>query len=303
VGRKIKIYDYFVFVLGSTLPVRFIEMLSSNQLKEFNEDGFLILKKFYDIAVIDEIRLSIHKIIGIVIEHYKLDIAQQEFCPDHFDSSYVDLLCLDRRYGAIIYDAVKQIPAFNRLVNCKENQRLFACIRPQSLCAVASGGHGIRINNPNEEAYLAPWHQEYPAQLRSTSGLVFWAPLFDTMIENGPVEVAQGSHENGVLPVYFDGDLGNAYALNIHGILPILQKYEKIQPITEVGDLLVMDFCTIHKSGNNTSNRALWSMQFRWFDMLEATGITNNWKGSFASGVKFQDLHPELLIKRVEVGK
>ena len=273
-------------------------MISSIQLEKFDEDGFLIIENFYDLDYITEIRQTIHQIIDIVIDHYALDIEKVRFCPDSFDDMYLKLLSIDRRYGSIIYDAVKQIPAFNRLVNCEINQNLFSSLRDKSLPSVAASGHGIRINNPNEEKYLAHWHQEYPAQLRSVNGLVFWSPLYDLALENGPVVVAKGSHKRGLLPVYFDGESEDAYALKIDGISMLLEQYDQVQPTLRAGDVLVMDFCTLHKSGKNYSNRALWSMQFRWYDMLEKTGINNNWEGSFAAGSKFQDLHPELLVKK-----
>ena len=272
-------------------------MINSLQIDKFHKDGFLHIENFYHLDRINEIKKSIHRIINIIIDHYQLDVEKTSFSSDNFDSSYMQLLDLDRRYGSIIYDAVKQIPAFNRLVNCETNQRLFYALRSKSLPSVASGGHGIRINNPDEEKYLAHWHQEYPAQLRSVNGLVFWSPLYDLKLENGPVIVAKESHKSGVFPVYFDGESENAYTLKIHDLSKVLKQYDRIQPLIKAGDVLIMDFCTLHKSGNNFSNRALWSMQFRWFDMLEETGINNDWQGSFAADTKFQDLHPELLIE------
>jgi ectoine hydroxylase-related dioxygenase (phytanoyl-CoA dioxygenase family) len=271
-------------------------MLSQSQINKFHEDGFLIVEGFYDLELINDIRNAIHKIIDIIIDHNELDIKKSSFCPNDFDDAYLKLLNLDRNYGSLIYDAVKQIPAFNRLVNCEKNQKLFSLLRPKSLPSVAAAGHGIRINNPSEGRYLAPWHQEYPAQLRSVNGMVFWSPLYDLKLENGPVVVAKSSHKGGLLPVYFDGSATDVYALKIHKIKSILEKYELVQPILKAGDLIVMDFCTVHRSGQNQSNRALWSMQFRWFDMLEQTGVKNGWQGSFAAGSKFQDLHPELLV-------
>ena len=57
-----------------------------------------------------------------------------------------------------------------------------------------------------------------------------------------------------------------------------------------------MDFLLIHASGYNKSERALWSMQFRYFNYLEKTGLNHGWKGGFASGVDFRNIHPELCV-------
>ncbi|MEG2942015.1 MAG: hypothetical protein RR969_10620 [Thermomonas sp.] len=60
------------------------------------------------------------------------------------------------------------------------------------------------------------------------------------------------------------------------------------------GDLVLVDFLTLHASGANTSRRSRWSMQFRYFNFDEAVGMSHGWKGSFAAGVDFRSIHPEL---------
>jgi hypothetical protein len=37
-------------------------------------------------------------------------------------------------------------------------------------------------------------------------------------------------------------------------------------------------------------------MQFRYFNFLEPTGQSHGWKGSFAAGVDFASIHPELVV-------
>jgi len=37
-------------------------------------------------------------------------------------------------------------------------------------------------------------------------------------------------------------------------------------------------------------------MQFRYFDFSEPTGMAHGWKGSFAAGVDFKKIHPELCV-------
>ena len=117
----------------------------------------------------------------------------------------------------------------------------------------------------------------------------------------GPVEIAVGSHNEGIVPVVEDGGSAGksgAYALLLDDEERRLGKYRKIAPLTRPGDLLIMDFLTLHQSGMNASDCPRWSMQFRYFNFADPLGVRIDWKGSFASHVNFQDVLPELVAGR-----
>ena len=162
---------------------------------------------------------------------------------------------------------------------------------------VAAGGYGIRIDNPSEDRYRAEWHQEYPSQLRSLDGLVYWSPLVAMTPALGPVRFCPGSHRAGPQPVLtsggHDGKTG-AYAVRLRDETQLLETYEQVAPLTSPGDLVIVDFLTLHASGYNTSDRSRWSLQFRYFNFDDPTGLAHGWKGSFAAGVDFRSIHPEL---------
>jgi ectoine hydroxylase-related dioxygenase (phytanoyl-CoA dioxygenase family) len=160
----------------------------------------------------------------------------------------------------------------------------------------------MRIDNPGEAKFRAPWHQEFPAQLLSVDGVVFWTPLLPVTQDMGPVEIAEGSHAEGIVPVYED-DAGigksGAYALRLDREQERLARYKTVAPLTEPGDLVLMDFLTLHQSGENLSDHARWTIQFRYFNFAEPVGVRIGWRGSFAAGVKFKDVLPELVAPEV----
>jgi hypothetical protein len=206
------------------------------------------------------------------------------------------LIQVDRGLGSIVYDAVKQLAAFTRLVHGPNHAAVFQALRPDCTPGVAGGGSGIRIDLPGEDRYRAEWHQEFPAQFRSARGLVFWSPLRSLTPALGPVEICVGSHHLGALPVRdVSGETSQsgAYALRLADE-SVVNRYEPIAPLLEVGDLLVMDFFTLHRSGWNTSDRARWTMQARWFDFRDPLGVSIGWVGSFAAGKGVGDVLPEL---------
>ena len=275
-------------------------IVTAAQVEEFKNKGVLVVPGFYDLEEdVRPIQQGIYDLIGLSIGKYQLKIQRPAFEPVTFDAGFQDLIAHERRIGGEIYDAVKQLPSFVRLVAAKKNEELLRLVRGSALAGIASGGYGIRIDNPTEEKYRAPWHQEYPAQLRSLDGVVLWSPLVPITPQLGPVEFCVGSHKGGVIRVLTrDSDnpeKSGAYALRLENEAKVIASYPHISPLTRPGDLVLVDFLTLHSSGFNRSTRSRWSMQFRYFNFLDPTGVRIAWKGSFASGVDFRDVHPELV--------
>lgn len=268
---------------------------------DFAAKGYVVLRQFYDVGRdIAPIQEDIRAIVALLCEKYEID-APTGTSQDAMTQAYTALIAKNRAWGGEVYDAVKQIPAFMQLVADKRNAELFALLRPGSKPGLAANGYGIRIDNPGEEKFRAQWHQEFPSQLRSLDGIVFWTPLVPITADMGPVQIAEGSHAEGLVPVYVD-DAGvgksGAYALHLDRADERVARYPKVAPLTEPGDLVLMDFLTLHQSGYNVSPVPRWSVQSRYFNFAEPTGIRIGWKGSFAAGVKFEDVLPELLVKR-----
>lgn len=275
-------------------------LLSESQHRAFVRDGVLVIPGFYDLEKdILPIQRSIYDIIGLVLDKYRVAVERAPFSAETFDSGYQALIATNRAYGGEVYDAVKQIPAFVRLVAHPGHDLLLRELRgTESIPGVAAGGYGIRIDNPGEDRFRAHWHQEYPAQLRSLDGLVYWSPLLAVSEEMGPVRFCLGSHHLGPIPVTSQNEGGRsaAYALVLHQEAERIAPFVQIAPLTRPGDLVVVDFLVLHASGYNRAQRSRWSMQLRYFNFSEPTGRAHGWKGSYAAGVDFRMVHPELFI-------
>jgi hypothetical protein len=275
-------------------------LLTDDQVASFTRDGYLLLPNFYDLTgEIEPIQRGVHAIIGIIIKKYDLSFKQLPFKPESFDACYQDIIAYDRKIGGEIYDAVKQIPAFVRLTCSEKHDALLCQLRNSTLPGVAAGGYGIRIDNPNEERFRADWHQDYPGQFRSLDGLVFWSPLVALTPDMGPVEVCVGSHKDGLVPLLSkdpdNPDKTGAYGLRLKDRDERIARYSRVAPLTKPGDLLILDFLVLHASGHNHSQRSRWTMQMRYFNFLEPTGIRIGWVGSFAAGKSINEVHPGLL--------
>jgi ectoine hydroxylase-related dioxygenase (phytanoyl-CoA dioxygenase family) len=166
------------------------------------------------------------------------------------------------------------------------------------MAGVAGGGYGIRIDNPREDRIRAWWHQEFPTQLRSLDGLIFWSPLLPVTPDMGPVGICVGSHKEGVVPIFDDDgglDRSGAYAVRLQNEAEVVARYERVAPLTNPGDLLIMDFLVLHESGHNVSKWPRWTMQLRYFNFLDPVGVKIGWKGTFAAAEELRDVLPELI--------
>lgn len=270
----------------------------ASAIDEFAQKGYTMLPQFYDAERdVEPIQEGIRVILELLCRKYEVD-APTDTAWNAMTVAYPALIAKNRAWGGEVYDAVKQIPAFMQLVAKMENTKVFEALRPGSVPGLAAGGYGIRIDNPGEEKFRAQWHQEFPGQLRSIDGIVFWTPLLPVTPDMGPVQIASGSHAEGCIPVYrSDAGLGKtgAYALFMDNAEERLSRYEQVAPLSNPGDLILMDFLTMHQGGHNVSDRPRWSIQFRLFNFADPVGTRIGWCGSFAAGVDFSKILPELV--------
>ncbi|MCM2472759.1 phytanoyl-CoA dioxygenase family protein [Rhizobium sp. CG5] len=274
------------------------KLVTSEAAEQFAGKGYTMLPQFYDAPVdIAPIQEGIRVIIELLCRKYAVD-APTGTSWDAMTIAYPAMIAKNRAWGGEVYDAVKQIPAFLQLVTKAQNTKVFEALRPGSIPGIAAGGYGIRIDNPGEEKFRAHWHQEFPSQLRSLDGIVFWTPLLPITRDMGPVQIAEGSHSDGVIPVYRNdtssGKTG-AYAIFLDKEEERVARYSVVAPLPVPGDLILMDFLTMHQGGHNVSKIPRWSIQFRYFNFAEPIGVRIGWCGSFAAGVDFSKVLPELV--------
>jgi hypothetical protein len=280
------------------------EILSASQRAEFSDNGVLVLRKFHDVeSEIRPIQQAIYEIIDLVVRRHGLSIVREPFDHANFDCGYAELIAIDRKYGGEVYDIVKQIPAFLRLISSAHSERLFCELRCTDLAGIGAASYGIRIDNPFEEKFRSQWHQEFLYQPQSLDGLVFWTPLVPVTAEIGPVNICLKSHKQG-LCIYSKGtaygDKQGAYQIGIFNEEAIVARYEQVAPLTEPGDLIIMDFLTIHQSGFNGSARSRWTVQSRFLNFREPTGMRIGWKASVTAGTDIQSIFAENFVKETQ---
>lgn len=266
---------------------------SKEQIDQYKRDGVVYLESFYDLeAEILPIKKDIYRIISMLIDQYKLPVNQDEFSVENFDSGLIEMVKHHRKIVGILYDAVKKIPSYIRLASSPKHDILAKCLIGTDFFGFANRGYGMRMDNPNEDVYLTQWHQDYVSQLCAPKGIVLWSPLRNVTYEVGPVQMCPGSHTDGIFPIVRDGD--GSYGLKLKNEEELLKKYAIIVPEVKVGDMVVIDYLTLHASTANRSKFTRWAMISRYFDFLDDTGKAHGWKGGLQEGNSFETIHPEL---------
>jgi hypothetical protein len=92
------------------------------------------------------------------------------------------------------------------------------------------------------------------------------------------------------------GPRSGSYALRIANEEGVVGRYPVATPRASVGDLVVLDFMTVHRSTPNAGDGARWSMQIRYFNYRHPEGAESHWPGSFATGMSLKDRYPEFFV-------
>jgi hypothetical protein len=218
---------------------------------------------------------SIHHLARLIARRRNLDFNLDDFYSE--DESSFEIMRL------ALYDASKQIPAFLRLASCREFEELFALLRQTSLVGIGERSYGVRYDMPNEDMFRSHWHQEYASNPQSIDGLVFWIPLVSMAEDMGSVVICEASNREGFIPHQLLSKYASKSGLYQTGIPDedsVVARYKQVSPLSRPGDLLMMDFSTIHQSGFNRSNRLRVTMQVRYFNFENPQAVADGWPSS-----------------------
>jgi hypothetical protein len=121
---------------------------------------------------------------------------------------------------------------------------------------------------PARDEFTTKAHQDFPNVQGSTEVYTAWMPLIDCPMDVGPLQVAVGSHTNGV---YDFGIAGGAGGIEIKD--PLDGTWAS-SPFA-LGDVLLFHSMVVHKGVPNHSNKLRMSMDVRYQLVSEPFNIDN----------------------------
>ncbi len=272
-------------------------------LEVYAVNGCLLARGLFDDADLEPIRRDIQRLIELRARFAKLDLPEETDGLRRFDDGFVAMSKVDRKHGAVIFDACRRLLPLHQL---SVHPRLVALAKAlmKTDVVIASDVKAIRVDHPREDKYLFDWHQDYPYVMDSEDAIVVWLPLHDVDQTNGCLKVAPGSRSVGLLPLHAS-DLRNR-ANNKQAFMRIadrsvVDRFPQIQVPVRAGDALVFNTLTLHASQANQSTRARWTAQIRFGNFAHDKAIARDWPGSLRDGSWFDDKHPEYIVNLEEL--
>jgi hypothetical protein len=121
---------------------------------------------------------------------------------------------------------------------------------------------------PAREEYTTKAHQDFPNVQGTTEVFTTWIPLVDCPMETGPLQVAAGSHTQGVYDFHIGAGAGGIEIKD-----PLDGRW--VSGPFAVGDVLIFHSMTVHKGVPNRSDRLRMSIDVRFQRVSEPFNFDN----------------------------
>ena len=265
--------------------------ISSEQLREFEQEGYLLVKGLLDpIADLDPV---IAEYTGVLDQ-----LARELFADGLIKSTYAELPFSERLITVVRETGEVHVQYFDfslpqngvradtpfwagpAVFNVLRNERLLDAAE----CFVGPEIYSnpvqhVRLKPPerfmpiNEttgviQNAMTPWHQDTGVVLPEadeTNMLTVWFPLTDATVDHGCLRLVPRSHHEG-LARHCPGVIGLEIPQTVH------DKAGAIDMPMERGDVLFLTRLTMHSSLPNISDEVRWSMDLRYHPIGQPTG-------------------------------
>jgi hypothetical protein len=250
--------------------------LTPAQLRQFHDDGFLIVRDFFTPAELQPLIDEINGIVDDLAQRlHRAGRVRQLYADEGF---YTRLTCLEREFpGAAVLVHIRGIlgPA---LANLWTHPRLLDVV--EQLLGPEIVGHpvwNLRSKTPINPLATVPWHQDtayLSAGCEQTFQPTAWIPLIDANHENGTLQVVRGGHRSGRVcrhvPEHQSGHPASWYLQIPEHELPPGEIVTCAMPF---GSVLLINQLLPHRSTENRSPRIRWSVDLRWQRPGERSGF------------------------------
>lgn len=233
--------------------------------KELEENGFIVLRNFFNSDYIENVRMKAESIFQIQFDRFEYKGKFQENMIRLFNEhESVFINC-----GKIIQTGLielYQLAINDSLLNSLKDLGLAfpnLCTRPV-----------LFFNHPKlakeEHYYKTPPHQDWQSMQSSSDSLVVWVPLVDVNVDNGTLLIWPKTHKLGPLPFKSIGGFASVEANN-----------QFIQENFSMGDIVIFSTLLIHASGDILNDTIRWSCHFRYTNMLDNDFIENGFPNPY----------------------
>lgn len=229
--------------------------------KDYKNQGFYVLKNFFDKKTLFSIQLKIRKIFSL-------------FYGSGSDFDIIDLYKKDFNLYLQCAKMCQNIPDLYKLYTSDfelKLQQLNLSFPVYNMRPV------VHLSSKHTASHQFYWkanaHQDWYGMRGSLDGIVAWLPIFDIKKEHGFLEVIPKSHLQGLKKHVLSGPT--------YEICEELEenKFESIE--IELGDVLIFSAFTIHRSGINLTDEIRFALSLRFDNLEEKTFKEKKYPQSF----------------------
>ena len=227
-------------------------ILSDEELQQFNQDGFLILRDFADKekcdAILDVAKVHLQYKIAPIETETGYDGKSKEYRTDVRDYSAKEAGTTVRRLRQVYSRDI----LFKEWMEDEKIRPVLQQILNDQVVITTSHHNSIMTKMPHISTETK-WHQDRRYWRYSDDNLVsIWLALADETSENGVLEFIPGSHR-----MHFEADLFDEkeyFSETFDKNIPLIEK--KVSTTLKKGDVLLFHSLLLHRANKNETDQA-----------------------------------------------
>ena len=221
----------------------------------FKRNGFVKLNNFLTKnSFFLKFRNIFFKVVLDIAKHNNLKVSKVN--DKNIDKIILDLKKISDKNIQLIHESINTLPELNYIFSSKKLNSFIKktlLIEKETLTFVNNYSFRVQVPGRDEVSNL-PWHRDslYNNSYIKDNSIVVWISLINISHEMGPIVFKQGSQKNKNLnkKIIYKKNKRKVFSLEKD------KKWVNISDTileTKVGDVILIDMNTIHKSGANLS--------------------------------------------------
>ncbi len=229
--------------------------------KSFDKDGYVLIKNFYSIPKINNIKKNLFK----HLEKVKYRLKKRQI---HFTNSK-------------LINSVHHLK-WKKVDEIRNNKKILNIVKNLLTDKIKHFGAEV-FAKPAKHGLQVPIHQDnFYWNVNNSNGLTVWIALDKSVKKNGAIFYYKKSHKLGLLNHKSSYAPGSSQKLKN---LNILKGFKKTMPILNAGDILIHHCLVVHGSMRNLSDK-------------DRTGLTMRYIGKSSKIMRSSKLKYEKQLKK-----
>lgn len=257
-------------------------MLSNSQLKQFEQDGFLVIEGVLDTEFIESVRCEYHELVNSIAK--ERGTAGLNWSLLNLDQKLTHLIVNDPDAYEHLDISLPLKEGLNESSGVHTGPAVFNLLTHPSILDIAQSIVGEEIvSNPVQHVRIKPpesalseegrgnsnmartgWHQDAAVIVEDAENspmLTVWVALTDATPEMGCMQAVAGSHRWDSLGLHCPGrsGVGEIFIPNDY-----VNQYTHTNLSVKAGGVVLLHRKTWHGAGPNTTNKLRWSFDLRY---------------------------------------